>query len=250
MESAEFLYGLGLAIHIRTTRIENFHVAYSYISGAALSIGSDVFEVLPDGKLVVNGDYLPHDVSTRDEMVLSDSFPSFLSVRKEMMGKQKKIIQYNLSFVNMSNNIHIRSNTKTKMIFVYVEGHFPNSVGLLGSSAGDKKGLLARDGVTDFTGEWNTFGEEWQVKDVDQKLFIENREPQYPKGCRYSAQKSSHLRQSRRRLLMENDTDNKMTVALATSVCAESPEGRKKDFCIADVMATGDKDLADDRFYN
>jgi hypothetical protein len=41
-----------------------------------------------------------------------------------------------------------------------------------------------------------------------------------------------------------------MTVALATSVCAESPEGRKKDFCIADVMATGDKDLADDRFYN
>jgi len=38
--------------------------------------------------------------------------------------------------------------------------------------AGITKGfLLARDGATNLAGEWNTFGEEWQVHNNEPKLF-------------------------------------------------------------------------------
>ena len=52
-----FASGLGLEVHIRTTRVDrSVNMAYSYISGAAVRIGSDVLEVLESGMLLINGD--------------------------------------------------------------------------------------------------------------------------------------------------------------------------------------------------
>jgi hypothetical protein len=52
------------------------------------------------------------------------------------------------------------------MLFVDVFGVLPDCIGLMGY-AGKPYGLFARDGKTDLTGEWNSFGEEWQVQDDD-----------------------------------------------------------------------------------
>ena len=56
-----FASGLGLDVHIRTTRVNNPHMDYSYISGAAVKIGPDVLEVSEDGALIVNGDLVVLD---------------------------------------------------------------------------------------------------------------------------------------------------------------------------------------------
>lgn len=54
-----------------------------------------------------------------------------------------------------------------------------NSSGLLGSFEGK---MLARDGKTIMT-DPNEFGQEWQVRDTDPKLFQTARPPQYPEKC-------------------------------------------------------------------
>jgi hypothetical protein len=87
-----------------------------------------------------------------------------------MLPKQKKIIIYNLTFGN--GTCQVRVNKKTKMLFVDVFGVLPDCIGLMGY-AGKPYGLFARDGKTDLTGEWNSFGEEWQVQDDDPIFFIQ-----------------------------------------------------------------------------
>ena len=55
LKSREFAAYAGLDIHIRTTRVDNARVGYSYISGAAVKLGFDVLEVMEDGELILNG---------------------------------------------------------------------------------------------------------------------------------------------------------------------------------------------------
>ena len=57
---------------------------------------------------------------------------------------------------------------------------FNNSLGLLGKVVGE---TVARDGTTVMT-DPDEFGQEWQVRDDEPKLFRTNREPQYPAKCR------------------------------------------------------------------
>ena len=68
-------------------------------------------------------------------------------------------------------SIQIRANLKTGMLFVDMIGNFNDSVGLMGRAGITKGFLLARDGATNLAGEWNTFGEEWQVHNNEPKLF-------------------------------------------------------------------------------
>jgi hypothetical protein len=122
------------------------------------------------------------------------------------------------------------------MVFVDVEGHFEGSEGLLGAPMGeDDTGLLSRDGSFDMTGNWNTFGEEWQVLDTEPMLFQERRAPQHPAGCVYES--SGKQKNVRRRLM--DDAATEVTLAIATEACIKAV-GNMKDFCVEDVMATGD----------
>ena len=133
------------------------------------------------------------------------------------------------------------------MLFVDMIGNFNDSVGLMGRAGTTKGFLLARDGMTNLAGEWNTFGEEWQVQSKNEpKLFAENRAPQHPAGCLYQSQQQTNAYLRRR--LMDDSMNAAMTIELATQAC-ENLIGRKKDFCISDVMATGDLELAEDPFY-
>jgi hypothetical protein len=236
MESPSFASGLGLYVHIRTTRIDNARISYSYISAAAVRIGTDVLEAKDDGSIIINGLPLAED----------GTFAGF-PVIKTIKGSQKKIFVYDLILGEDDKTIQIRANLKTGMLFVDMIGNFnKDSVGLMGRAGLTRGFLLARDGVTNLAGEWNTFGEEWQVHTNEPKLFAENRAPQHPAGCLYESQHQTkaHLR----RRLMDDSMNAVMTIELATKAC-ENLVGRKKDFCISDVMATGDLELAEDPFY-
>jgi hypothetical protein len=226
---------LGLDVHIRTTRVNNPHMDYSYISGAAVKIGPDVLEVSEDGALIVNGDLV----------VLDDNVGTYFAgyaLTKSVKGSKHRIIAHDLNLGN-GNSIQIRANTKTGMLFVDMNGAFADSEGLLGAAPEEGKPLLARDGITDLTGHWNTYGEEWQVNAVDFKLFQDStRHPQYPNSCEYNADVKNHVR---RRLM---DTD-RVTLEVATDTCAHLKEDTMHEFCVNDIMATGDLDLVEDPFY-
>jgi hypothetical protein len=235
--SDEFSNGKGLDVHVRTTRVNNPHMDYSYISGAAVKIGSDILEVSEDGTLIIDGSTVEVESST--------TFAGYV-LKKSTKGSKQLITVYDLELEN-GKNIQIRANLKTGMIFIDVNGAFGDSVGLLGGAPGAGKALRARDGKTDLTGNWNTYGEEWQVNSEDPKLFQDSsRHPQYPKGCVYEAdQIKSHVR--RRRLL---EGEHMVTKDQATNVCSYLEEEHMRDFCVNDIMATGDLDLIEDPFYS
>ena len=231
MRSDKFADGLGLLVHVRATRIDKPHASYSYISNAAVKIGRHVLEVFDDGQLLVNGERIS------DENGLS--FSGFM-LKKSTKGTSNKIVAYELILGDKT--IVIRSNTKTGIVFVDVDGYFADSLGLLGSE--QNQGLYSRDGMFDMTDNWNSFGEEWQVTSDEKMLFQEARYPQHPVGCAYTSKASSNLRQRRR--LIDNTSGASNDVA--TKACS-SLTGKKTEFCILDIVITGDIELANDPFY-
>ena len=239
VRSERFGFGKGLEVHIRT----KYRMNYSYINGVAIKIGGEVLEVLADGSLALNG------FETAVDTIESINQFSYFPLRKRIQGKHKNIIVYHLSFgkeddENGRGHIEVRANSKTGMLFLDVVGSFSDSVGMLGSS--QVEGLFTRDGKKDLTDEWNSYGEEWQVQGNDPKLFMVNRAPQHPTGCRYEAE-DEHRRFRGRRLEDKSGVDT--TIEVATDACVGA-KGHKKQFCIFDVMATGDLDIAEDSFYN
>ena len=46
---------------------------------------------------------------------------------------------------------------------------------LPGNIPGTVLGLFARDGVTDMSGNWNSFAKEWQINGSDPKLFKDQK---------------------------------------------------------------------------
>jgi hypothetical protein len=238
MHSSSFAAGLGLDLHIRTTRVDLDRISYSYISSAAVGIGNKVLEVKDDGSVLVDGSVF--------ELPSGNSEFAGFPITKTFKGTKKNIHVYNLFLEDDEKSIQIRVNLKTGMVFVDVRGNFLDSVGLMGRAGTTKGFVVARDGETNMLGQWNAYGEEWQVRNNEPKLFAENRAPQHPAGCLYKSQKQTNAYLRRR--LLDGTMNTAMTIELASEAC-ENFSGRKKDFCIADVMATGDAELAEDPFY-
>ena len=234
-----FGIGLDLDVHIRTTRVDNPNMSYSYISGVAVGMSSTVINVSEDGSLFVDGHLSELRCDYDDTLVL----PNFAgqTIRCSTSGAKKRILAYVIELNDNGERINIRVNKNTNMMYVDLSGAFADGEGLLGQ--GGKDGLLARDGLTDLSGEWNSFGEEWQVRDTDRKLFLEDRHPQYPASCMYESSKKST---SLRRRLSDHLF---VTPEVANEACAHLTNPKKREFCITDVMATGLLDIADDPFY-
>ena len=90
----------------------------------------------------------------------------------------------------------------------------------------------------------NTFVETWQVKDSEYHLFITNHAPQHPSKCMYDVKKmvSSHRNRRLREL-------HYITKEEATAACYIHHMGPLQNFCVDDVVITGDLDTAKDEFY-
>ena len=257
-----FASGLGLEIHIRTTRVDRSINAYSYISGAAVRIGSDVVEVLESGMLLINGDDADMQLINEEEgrgypaMTHTSLLISGFKIKSSAKGTHRRIFIHDLDLGNR-NSIQIRANNLTGMLSVDLVGEeFGNSVGLLSgkiaahpaANAYNQDTLLGRgeDGLlmTDSVGYWNSCAESWQIKGTDHKLFHDtNRFPQYPVGCVYNKNKL------RRRLLDSSGDDSIVSLEVAMNLCA-GKVAKKREYCIFDIMATGDLELVDDPSYN
>jgi hypothetical protein len=266
MKNEGFESGQGPTIHIRTTRVDKVASKYSYISAAAIAMGSDILEVFDDGSLIINGEDVSSKMNDGANMPSTTTFNGEV-VTKTFRGSKQAIVIYDIplsgtrspfnssmSGDNTAKSVQIRINTIIGMIFLEVNGSYPDNVGMMGNPK-LKDALMARDGFTNLLGtSWNSFAEEWQVRDDEPQLFQDkNRAPQYPAGCRYeqSNHHPHHLggdskSNSRRRLL----SDVEVTVEDANEACAGSLDGSKKKYCVSDVMATGYLELAKDPFYH
>ena len=222
-ESSEYN---NLTIHIRTRRVRQ----WSAINSISVKIGNDVAEIgSNDGKLYQNGSQVPL-IST----------PA-MSVGPATSKKRKLIHKF---IFDGDKNLEVTTNTRTHMIYVSLSGNYPNATkGILGSPS--KPGFYGRDG-TDMDGDINAFVQSWQVTDKDPQLFSDQPYPQFPEKCVYKTQRSKQDSPSKERQLKQMDG---ISMEEATSACASHRSGPLKQFCISDVIQTGDLTIADDQFY-
>jgi hypothetical protein len=220
LHSSNFESGVGLDVHIRTQKI---HEKFSYISRAALRIGTDVLEVASRGIYYLNGvagANMPNEISG-------------FSVTHTQPSDDLHVFD-----VKLYNNGHERIKIKTYRDFVSVwvekgKGiHFGDSVGLMGDFSMGQ--MLARDGKT-VIDDPNAFGQEWQVLDREPTLFQTVRFPQHPQVCTLPTPKQTS---ALRRRLSESTVDD----LAAEEACAQW--GKGKEACIYDVLMTGDLGMA------
>jgi hypothetical protein len=214
-QSSMFKSGLGVDLHIRTQLRRDM----SYITSAALRIGTDVLEVASKGVYYLNGvegSEMPNTIS---------GFP----ISHTQPNENRHIFD-----VDLGENEHINIKTFKDFVSVMVDGalreDFEDSVGLMG--AFDRGRMLARDGNT-VLDDPNAFGQEWQVLHTEPKLFQTVRLPQHPRVCTMPAPK-----QISQRRLSESTAEE----LAAEKACAHWGEG--KDDCVFDVLTTGDLEIA------
>jgi hypothetical protein len=218
LQSATFESGLGLDVHIRT-KIRN---GMSFISSAALRIGTDVLEVASQGVYYLNG------VAGAN---LPAEFAGFAFSHTQPTDKQ------HVFDVHLGGREHIKIKTYKDFVSVLIEQgqskHFGDSVGLMGDF--EMGQMIARDGET-VLDDVNAYGQEWQVLDTEPTLFQTARFPQHPQVCTVPAP-VEESRGLRRRL-----SESSIEEHAAEKACAHW--GERKDDCIFDVLATGDLDMA------
>lgn len=123
-------------------------------------------------------------------------------------------------FVNVQVNIHGRGSTVK---------------GLMGEFGTGR--LLARDGRTVLQ-DINAFGQVWQVKAEEPKLFRTDRAPQAPhEKCRLPRASAG-----------ADTKENKLLWQAATKACHEHAH-QNMDACIADILATGDLEVVENGEY-
>ncbi|CAB9500898.1 expressed unknown protein [Seminavis robusta] len=213
LENEEFNDGQGMDIHVRTTA----RYQYSYIEAAALRIGDDVLQVSSHGNYFLNAigqASMPatlggHNVTYSVDDNKKHTFVTHLGDGRNV------VIQTFKDWVNVKLDAADMKN-------------YGNSKGLLGEfPTGD---WVGRDNSI-FTNA-NEFGQEWQVRDTDAKLFAVNREPQFPQKCVMPDPKSAARR-----------LGESIAKATAERVC-DHWAADEKDLCVFDVMASGDLEHA------
>jgi len=204
---------------------------YSFVSNASVRIGSDVLEVVSTGQHLFNGiegAQLPlqlsgNPVTKNVEEICRDS-------------NGKKNCSYMMNFdVTLGNKDQIRIKVASNMVHVDVKGtheNFSGSSGLMGTYPAKHHGKISRDGIN-YIQDSDKFAEEWQVFETEAKLFQESRYPQHPEKC-IPAIKARNLRSDKVKSQQRNT---------AEEACAHV-RGPEWEFCIFDVLATGDYGMA------
>jgi len=223
VDHPSFMDGLGLRVHIRTTRVKYF----SYIEQVAVQIGQDVLEFNNDVEnFLINGKQAEanrkHHKTHLSGFVVSRLSKS-LSIRLHDEGRYTQVAKIDL---------HARRNGFPAVI---VDGGntelFKGSLGLLGDWETGKR--IARDGETELGGHDATeFALEWQVRDTEPALFQESRFPQYPTICNPPA------------AMPDNRLGSTAFQKEAEEACAHWKED--KEDCIFDVIATRDVLVAEE----
>jgi von Willebrand factor type D domain len=221
-QSKLFGNGLGLDVHARTAMIAN---TWSLVSNAVVRIGDDTFELNNNGTHYVNG---IADVVL--PTTLANEYKIHFEVEHINNGEKNDFqTWYTIDLGGTDGDKIIIINYK-KMISVNVISKVPDMVGMLGT--GLLTGLVARDGISIVNAD--EMGNQWQVRDTEGMLFNEIRSPQYPEKC-----KLPDISMQRRRLRsVEKTMSNDAIVACA------NVNKNVYDFCLYDVLISGDASLA------
>jgi len=218
LDAPDFNHGMGLTIHVRTKP----RYAYSYIESATLKIGDDVLEVGAWGQYMLNG------VSHADlpETMSSAGFPITYKEKKEM---------FHAFNVVLSRTESIELSSFKDMVHVKVSNasfaNFGSSVGMMGNFADGR--LMARDGIT-VINDHNKFGQEWQILESEPNLFMT---PSPHRGA--ECVPPTVTDKDRRRL-----GEATIKKAAAEQACAHHKDAEMKDFCVFDVLAMDDLEVA------
>jgi hypothetical protein len=217
VRSEGFADGLGLDIHMRTKHRGSF----SYITSAALRIGSEVFEVT--GKL---GIYYLNSVAN---VAMPATIAGYQIVHKQRSDHESTFL------IKLHHGQTIVFKTWRDIVSVVIEHatleDFDDAVGLMGDFVTGHR--FGRDGT--IIDDVNAYGQDWQVRSDELKLFQTVEAPQYPQHCLLP----SPVKDNKRRRLGEGISE-----AVAKAVCADAPP-KDFDFCVFDVMSTNDIEAAD-----
>lgn len=238
--SRTFGNGLGLDLHIRT----EIKLNWSFISNVAVRIGSDIFEAsAKDAASYYNG----------VQMTVSE-FP-FIMEGKYVVSKTESVQQVSVHKGNETERRDARQNTKISyiiqlgnddligitlhknMLSIRVAVFLNDTEGMLGVHDGTQ-GMVGRDHLTTLNDPL-MMGKEWQVNETESMLFQDPyRKPQHPSGCILPA--GNKQSKTERRLLRVHESN----YYIAKEACATIIDQDMHDFCVDDVIFTGDTDLA------
>ena len=211
VDNPDFANGLGLSIHIRTTR----KGWMSYIERAALRIGSDVLEFENSIDWWFNGEAMDSNGNLAGYEIWR--FPKALSVRLDNKIKSK------IDFIARNNGMpYVRLDEGNSDIF-------RGSLGMIGDW--ETGHMTARDGKT-IISDPTLFAREWQVRPSDGNLFQTARAPQYPQQC-LEPEKS-----------LKSRLGSTHMHEAAEKAC--KAWGEDQEECIFDVMTTRDIAAAED----
>jgi hypothetical protein len=221
-----------LDVHIRTT----IQYDYSYVEEAALRIGDDILEVTAWGEYAVNGvedakinSYIDTQAHIRSNYKINQigGYPIYHT----MLSKKKH--QFDV-VLGPGQNITLSNHKEFVSVKTHHVSGFAGVTGFLGNHEGQ---MLARDGVTDMSGDPNAFAQEWQVRN-EQSLFRTVREPQFPAQCRLPSHADAEAMEQRR--LGEGISEEE-----AEAACAHLKKNvHEFKACVYDVTATNDLDMA------
>lgn len=216
VQNPYFESGLGMDIHIRTKRTRG----WSYIANAVLRIGEETLEIMGGSE----ANYWINGVRGGELDMLSG-----FEITHHVVHTHQREFRVKL---NRKESVFFK--TFKDMIMVNVENastkNFGNSLGLLGSfGKGEKK---ARDNLTIIEDD-NEFGQEWQVRANEAKLFHNLEGPQAPKKCELPSTQALRRRLGESKLDMDD----------AKAACARV-DPKDFDICVFDVLATEDADIA------
>jgi cysteine-rich repeat protein len=216
LHSSAFESGLGLDVHVRTQIRRDM----SFISSAAIRIGTDILEVESQGIYYFNGEY---------GAALPSKFSGFVFSHTQLTKKQHVFEVY------LGGRERIKIKTYNDFVSVLIEQgqieHFGDSVGLMGDFG--KGRMLARDGRTVINNE-NEFGQEWQVLATEPSLFQTPFLPQDKQECAMPPP-MVQASQLRRRL-------SSIDHLAAEKACEHWGDGKAD--CVFDVLTTGDLEMA------
>lgn len=218
MHAPKFDGILDMDVQIRTQQ----RYDYSFVEAAALRIGDDILEVAAWGDYALNG--VEGALTTQGGISTFGGYP----VVHTQVNEKKHV--YN---VVIGEHTNITISSMKDWVNVAIFGAHPDQFGSISGLMGTWDGkLLARDG-TDLRNDVNAFGSDWQVQPSEGNLFRSAREPQYPKQCVLPAKTT----QAKRRL------GEDLAKSAAEKACAHLT-GKKFSFCVDDVIASGDLDMA------
>jgi hypothetical protein len=201
-------------------------------------VGADVLEVQKDLSLFFNKQRI--DVSSFPLLVGGFSATHEVTNKCFDIGPIHKCASATTVDVQLGEQEHIIMKVFKDMVHVEVTGRphemAMGSAGLLETYPAKRHGRVARDRFT-FVRDANVFGQEWQVRDNEAMLFVEQRYPHFPQVCI----PASDYHASNQRSLRQKGAEEEASRERAHAACGHVANAPKiHNMCVFDVMATGD----------